>query len=622
MTLNFKGKINEGELKAWRETIDSKPYLCAKAVMVGEAVLNQELLPAEEIKRSVDGWGGRPLTIGHPVDNNGSPIDANTPEALEKFGAGMIFNVEYNENDKKLRCHIYFDENKKDKSSEHRAVYDAIVSGNPPLEVSTGYFVLDPIQNSGEYAGEEFQSVQSSIMPNHFAILYGEEKGAFSREMGGGVHVNSDNKQTHSHRRIGKHRVASTGAKDIRTGYSRSVHYPDTWAIDGDKKGAVFAQQRDGAWCVYTPSKRIDKRAFGHYTRGAKSNSLYGAVRGYLKVNAKPKLSKTLTFNERWITTENGSRVLLDDDGTVLAGFGGKYTGQKISDIGKKSASGSVGSIGKDGKVVLPDDFNSNTIFTVGETGISSVNMKYGHQDRKGAASLQNTIDRIKNDSDIMKFDRDVLVRYWQPKRKRRAQTFTVPLRSNRQRNNAQATQLMISELLLQKIKQAQPDVKKVTELYHDTQDGKYYAVFEKNKQAYKVAYDFAPDRGVSIGEYATPVQAARLYADVGPQRPTRAAGRAQPRPITKPQAKSVPAKQQQPVSKPHAKPARQPQPTIKKQPITQRWQPIPPQLKRFKPITVPKANDRVVKFEDGREMRLDDNGKCVGVKPSTKKKT
>ena len=258
---------------------------------------------------------------------------------------------------------------KKDKSPEHRFVYDAILNGNPPLEVSTGYFVIDPIQNQGEYEGEEFTAVQTSIMPNHFAILYGDEIGAFSREMGGGVHVN---------KRVGKHRAINTGAKTIRTGYRSAIDFKDTWAIKGDKKGAVFAQQRNGKWATYTPSKRIDKKVFGHYDRGYKANSLYGAVRRHLKGNGKKHLKHFI--------------------------------------------------------------------------------------------------------------------------------------------RNAQSTQLMISELLLQKIKQAHPDVKKVTEIYHDTEDGKNYAVFERNKQVYKVAYDFEPNKGVTIGNYATPVTAARMYTDIAPK--------------------------------------------------------------------------------------------------------
>lgn len=46
---------------------------------------------------------------------------------------------------------------------------------------------------------------------------------------------------------------------------------------------------------------------------------------------------------EQWITTKNGHHVLIDGEGTVKAGFGGKYTGQNIKEAHgepKKAPSG------------------------------------------------------------------------------------------------------------------------------------------------------------------------------------------------------------------------------------------------------------------------------------------
>ena len=41
-------------------------------------------------------------------------------------------------------------------------------------------------------------------------------------------------------------------------------------------------------------------------------------------------------LDERWVTM-NGARVLLSDDGEVLGGLGGKYTGQNVGSVGKGS---------------------------------------------------------------------------------------------------------------------------------------------------------------------------------------------------------------------------------------------------------------------------------------------
>ena len=131
-------------------------------------------------------------------------------------------------------------------------------------------------------------------------------------------------------------------------------------------------------------------------------------------------------FDEQWITM-NSARVLLSDDGEVLGGLGtgrqgsGKSIPSTLSDKKKKG----IGSIGSDGKVVLPENFNSNTIFTVGTPGPSRLNMKYGQTDRRGATGLQNVVNKIIADDII---SRDITVRYWQPRRKDRAQTFSISL--------------------------------------------------------------------------------------------------------------------------------------------------------------------------------------------------
>jgi len=189
----FKGVVNKEKLKTRHETIDGVKYLIAPAVMVAEAVLNGELLPAEEIQRSCEGWNGRLLTVKHPQDDDGNDVSANSPEMIEKFGAGYIFSATYDPETTKLKCEIYFDISKKNKSPEHKAAYSAITNGKP-LEVSTGYFVTEPIDESGEKDGEKFDGVQSNILPDHFALLPGDV-GAFSWEDGGGVRNNRRKKQ-------------------------------------------------------------------------------------------------------------------------------------------------------------------------------------------------------------------------------------------------------------------------------------------------------------------------------------------------------------------------------------------------------------------------------------------
>ena len=186
--LDFVGMVNNEKLKTRYEELDGVKYLVAPAVMVREQVLNGELLPAEEIERSVDGWNGRPLTIHHPVGEDGKPVTANSPESIEKFGIGLIFNVKYDPESTKLKCEIWFDVSKKDRDDDTKAAYDAIVNSKP-LEVSTGYFVTEPIDNSGKFDGEEFNGVQKYVLPDHFALLPGDV-GACNWNDGAGVRNN------------------------------------------------------------------------------------------------------------------------------------------------------------------------------------------------------------------------------------------------------------------------------------------------------------------------------------------------------------------------------------------------------------------------------------------------
>ena len=57
------------------------------------------------------------------------------------------------------------------------------------------------------------------------------------------------------------------------------------------------------------------------------------AERGRLLEGIKGLIARySLAFDDRWITI-NGARVLLDDDGDVKGGAGGKFTGSNIHDV-------------------------------------------------------------------------------------------------------------------------------------------------------------------------------------------------------------------------------------------------------------------------------------------------
>jgi len=52
--------------------------------------------------------------------------------------------------------------------------------------------------------------------------------------------------------------------------------------------------------------------------------------------------SSKICLDERWVTTENGNRVLLSNSGEIKAGFGGKFTGQNVNNIAAEGEANSM----------------------------------------------------------------------------------------------------------------------------------------------------------------------------------------------------------------------------------------------------------------------------------------
>lgn len=71
-----------------------------------------------------------------------------------------------------------------------------------------------------------------------------------------------------------------------------------------------------------------------------------------------------------------------------------------------------------------------------------------------------------------------------------------------------------ICELLLKRIQQCYPNVKKIIKIYHDVESGKNYVVFEKDNNLYQTAFYDKPQRKLRIGLFAYPVQSVKLYVD------------------------------------------------------------------------------------------------------------
>ena len=77
-----------------------------------------------------------------------------------------------------------------------------------------------------------------------------------------------------------------------------------------------------------------------------KSRAAVSAIlRLYREHGRKAVQFTTDAEGDRWVTTENKHRVLLDKSGYIIAGFGGKFTGQKIGNLSGGGASSGVAAL-------------------------------------------------------------------------------------------------------------------------------------------------------------------------------------------------------------------------------------------------------------------------------------
>lgn len=162
------------------QVLNGEKYIIAPGVPVRAQVLNDYLLPADEIGKFYSAWNGSPITLRHPVQNNGS---ANVPEPdvpiIGKFYAasfdGSRLTGEYWLNEKMLLAY----------SPE---THKRIISGLP-VETSTGYW-SDEEDAHGTFENLEYKTIHRNIRPDHIAILP-DEFGACSIEQGCGVNRNA-----------------------------------------------------------------------------------------------------------------------------------------------------------------------------------------------------------------------------------------------------------------------------------------------------------------------------------------------------------------------------------------------------------------------------------------------
>lgn len=130
----------------------------------------------EDISTSLHSWNGRPVSLYHPFGSS----SCNVPAVMDVQGVGYVFNVRYDEPEKKLRADIWIE---KDRG---QFIVDKIAKGDK-IELSVGAFG-DIIEEHGEHNGIAYDQRMTNIIGDHLAILP-DVKGACSWEDGCGIRM-------------------------------------------------------------------------------------------------------------------------------------------------------------------------------------------------------------------------------------------------------------------------------------------------------------------------------------------------------------------------------------------------------------------------------------------------
>jgi len=196
-TLKVNLKVNLNQAASFKANLDgnirseiynNKAHTVVPVIALVEGVHNGILYTQEELNKHPAAWSGVPITLDHPVGNDGMPISANSPPVLDTLCVGRFFNTAIKDNTK-LYGEIWLE------NARINALRPEIIpalNAKEPLEVSTGLF-MDAIPQSGTWNEEPYNEVATNFRPDHLAILP-DAKGACSWEDGCGAPRNNKTK--------------------------------------------------------------------------------------------------------------------------------------------------------------------------------------------------------------------------------------------------------------------------------------------------------------------------------------------------------------------------------------------------------------------------------------------
>ena len=169
-----------------RLTQNSREYLVSPCVMIVEGVLNQALVPGDEIRACA--WDGISLTINHPTAPDGTPISARSPDVPS---VGRVYRTHYSTFQRhhqtltRAAAELWIDVAQAQAMGGEAVQAITMLEAQHPLEVSTAFY-SEAEQTPGTFQGLSYLEVHRNLLADHLALLP-NSMGACDFQMGCGA---------------------------------------------------------------------------------------------------------------------------------------------------------------------------------------------------------------------------------------------------------------------------------------------------------------------------------------------------------------------------------------------------------------------------------------------------
>lgn len=146
-----------------------------------------ELIPAEVLAFAAHMRNNRPVVMGHPHDEAGEYVSANTPEILASYAFGHVFNARFDAESNKMLCDLWLDPARAQAVGPDAESVIARLQAGQMVEVSEGDYVAVDETPGVWIDGRKYGAKWVLCFPDHVATLREDEIGACSIEDGCGA---------------------------------------------------------------------------------------------------------------------------------------------------------------------------------------------------------------------------------------------------------------------------------------------------------------------------------------------------------------------------------------------------------------------------------------------------